>query len=187
MGQEEAHAGDGMQPIDGTQFDDLIMAGGGAQIIVTGNGQDEVWAGGGPDVVDAGNGKDLIMGQGGPDDLSGGNGKDILIGGAGPDVLTGGRGADVFVYSTANDASGHQETITDFDVAVDRIDLSAWGSMFQYADGPQAYGIWSAQHDQDAVIFLDTDGRVEGEHPAELSILLLGVNAASLDIDHFVV
>lgn len=225
----ESHDGEGTTQIAGTQFDDVIQAGGGAQTITAGNGQDEVWAGGGPDVVDAGNGKDLIMGQGGPDVLVGGNGKDVLIGGAGPDILTGGRGADVFVYEAASDApargdSGGEdhgddhgeafsnsdlsllpgaefanfvlaggdagsrgETITDFDVAMDRIDFCAFGTMFQYADGPQAHAIWSEQQGQDTVVLLDTDGNVSGGNPAELSILLLGVNAASLDIENFVV
>jgi len=227
--ESESHDVEGMTQIAGTQFDDLIQAGGGAQTITTGNGQDEVWAGGGPDVVDAGNGKDLIMGQGGPDVLVGGNGKDVLIGGAGPDILTGGRGADVFVYEAVSDApargdsdgedhgDGHgeassnsamnlfpgakvadflqadgdagsrEETITDFDVTMDRIDFSAFGTFFQYADGPQAHAIWSEQQGQDTVVFLDADGNVFGGNPAELSMLLMGVNAASLDIENFVV
>lgn len=223
--ESESHDGDGTTQIVGTQFDDLIQAGGSAQTITTGNGQDEVWAGGGPDAVDSGNGKDLIMGQGGPDVLVGGNGKDVLIGGVGPDILTGGRGADVFVYEAASDApargdsdgedhaeassnsalnlllgaefadfvqagsdaGGREETITDFDVAMDRIDFSAFETMFQYADSPQAHAIWSEQQGKDTVVFLDTNGNVSGGNPAELSILLVGVNAVSLDIDNFVI
>ncbi|WP_312259643.1 hypothetical protein [Limnohabitans sp.] len=199
--------GDEAAVITGTQFDDLIEAGGGSQTIHTGNGQDEVCAGGGPDWVDAGNGIDLLMGEGGPDVLMGGNGKDVLIGGAGPDQLTGGRGADVFVYQATSDApsrgesdggdeqagdhgsehAGRLETITDFDMANDHIDFSALGLELQMADGPLAHAIWAEQHMDGAMLYLDTDGQVSGGNPAELSILLLGVDAASLDIEHFVV
>jgi Ca2+-binding RTX toxin-like protein len=157
--------------------------------------------------VDAGNGIDLLMGEGGPDVLMGGNGKDVLIGGAGPDQLTGGRGADVFVYQATSDApsrgesdggdeqagdhgsehAGRLETITDFDMANDHIDFSALGLELQMADGQQAHAIWAEQHMDGAMLYLDTDGQVSGGNPAELSILLLGVDAASLDIEHFVV
>lgn len=202
-GHDDGHDdgdGDGSTVISGTQFDDLIEAGGGGQTISTGNGQDEVWAGGGPDVVDTGNGKDLLMGEGGPDVLVGGNGKDLLMGGAGPDELTGGRGADVFVYTATSDApsrggsgegdevhGGRIETITDFNTAIDCIDFSAFGLELQMADGPQVHAIWAEEHMEGAMLYLDTDGQVSGGNPAELSILLLGVNAASLDIEHFVV
>ena len=51
--------------------------------------------------------------------LDGGIGDDVLIGGEGNDTLTGGEGEDLFVFG---DGHGH-DTITDFDVADDRIDL----------------------------------------------------------------
>lgn len=66
---------------------------------------------------------DLLAGGAGADLLSGGSGDDILMDGAGADTLTGGAGADVFVLS----ADGAQDTITDFAMGVDRIDLSSWG------------------------------------------------------------
>lgn len=197
-GHDDGHGG-GSSVIYGTQFDDVIEAGGGPQTILTGNGQDEVWAGGGPDVVDTGNGKDLLMGQGGPDELMGGNGQDVLVGGPGPDQLTGGHGPDVFVYNATSDApargesvggdehSGHMETITDFDPATDHIDFSALALELQMAEGPQAHAIWAEPHRDGAMLYLDTNGQVEGGHPAEMSILLMGVSAGSLDIEHFVV
>jgi len=33
---------------------------------------------------------------------------------------------------------------------------------------------------------VDTNGTVDGDHPAEMSILLLGVEAATLTIDDFI-
>ena len=69
------------------------------------------------------------------DRINGGAGADTLTGGADADILTGGAGADVFVYNSRLDsyrnytASGtkQSDTITDFNAAEDRIDLSSIG------------------------------------------------------------
>jgi Ca2+-binding RTX toxin-like protein len=55
--------------------------------------------------------------------VSGGGGNDTLIGGAGNDTLTGGAGADVFVFSGTIDS----DTIRDFAVSQDKLDLRAFG------------------------------------------------------------
>ncbi|MGB7242196.1 MAG: calcium-binding protein, partial [Sulfitobacter sp.] len=60
------------------------------------------------------------------DHLSGGNGDDRLIDFAGADTLTGGAGADTFVL-VADDSDDH---ISDFEVGVDLIDVSAWGRIY---------------------------------------------------------
>ena len=65
---------------------------------------------------------DLLVGRVGDDRLSGGAGADILLDGAGQDVLTGGAGADTFVLV----ADGALDRITDFDPAMDALDLSGW-------------------------------------------------------------
>ena len=54
------------------------------------------------------------------DSLDGGLGDDTLIGGEGNDTLTGGDGADTFIFG----AGDGDDTITDFDVGNDVIDLS---------------------------------------------------------------
>lgn len=54
---------------------------------------------------------------------TGGSGADVLMDGAGSDTLTGGAGADVFIFS----ADGKPDTIADFELGKDRIDISAWG------------------------------------------------------------
>ena len=61
----------------------------------------------------------LVLGRAGGT-LSGGAGADILRDGAGADTLRGGAGADVFVLT----ADGKADTILDFEVGRDRIDLT---------------------------------------------------------------
>jgi Ca2+-binding RTX toxin-like protein len=69
---------------------------------------------------------DILAGGGGNDTLSGGAGDDVLMDGAGEDQMTGGAGADIFVIS----ADGVRDTIIDFDVTQDRIDLSAYEMLY---------------------------------------------------------
>jgi Ca2+-binding RTX toxin-like protein len=67
-------------------------------------------------------GFDIIQGHNGNDVLNAGAGSDILRDGAGTDSLTGGAGVDVFILSV----DGESDTITDFTVGEDRLDLSLW-------------------------------------------------------------
>jgi Ca2+-binding RTX toxin-like protein len=82
-------------------------------------------------------GDDTIFGAGGHDALVGGRGDDTISGGFGVDTMTGGGGADVFRFGSptaptvipwavVGDALG--DRITDFEVGVDTIDLSALGT-----------------------------------------------------------
>jgi Ca2+-binding RTX toxin-like protein len=74
-----------------------------------------------------GNSADNILdGKAGNDTLSGGAGHDRLIGGSGFDQLTGGADADTFVFGAneANLSTGALDTITDFQVGLDHIDLA---------------------------------------------------------------
>ncbi|WP_052954706.1 calcium-binding protein [Microvirga vignae] len=75
--------------------------------------------------LDGGGGNDLLSGGSGNDTLEGGlrYGYDTLVGGAGSDVLTGGLGQDVFGFDAVPGA-GNVDTITDFGVGTDKIQLS---------------------------------------------------------------
>ena len=66
---------------------------------------------------------DTITGGAGTDVLNGAGGADRIVGGAGNDTLTGGTGNDTFVFNVASNA-GNADTITDFNAAVDLIELS---------------------------------------------------------------
>ncbi|WP_261341454.1 hypothetical protein [Fuscovulum blasticum] len=84
----------------------------------------------GADTLTGGEAGDLLLGGAGDDLLSGGGGADLIRDGAGADTLSGGAGADVFVL----DADGAADRISDFQVGIDQIDLSAWGRVFDAAD-----------------------------------------------------
>ncbi len=104
-----------------------------ANTITTGATTDEVHAAGGNDTVKAGDGNDALYGDGGNDalygengndKLYGGDGADKLIGGAGDDQLTGGSGVDTFVFGPGSGS----DTVTDFIIGTDKIDLTAFTS-----------------------------------------------------------
>ena len=68
---------------------------------------------------------DMLSGGAGNDQINGGNGNDIILDGAGEDRLTGGNGADTFILIE----DGEDDTIADFNVAMDRIDLSDFNQL----------------------------------------------------------
>ncbi len=98
---------------------DLILAGAGSDQVNSGGQNDQVYGGGEDDEINGGDGEDRLFGESGNDQLVGGLGNDLLWGGQGEDILVGGDGADIFalVYGEGVD------TITDFEVGVDRIGL----------------------------------------------------------------
>ncbi|MHC8294133.1 M10 family metallopeptidase C-terminal domain-containing protein [Pseudomonas sp. LB3P58] len=75
---------------------------------------------------------EIFYGGAGNDTINGGAGGDILVGGAGIDKLTGGTGADTFRFVAQSDSyrnatASFDDTITDFDVTQDKIDLAGLG------------------------------------------------------------
>lgn len=117
----------GGKVIGSINSDNLLGGAGDDEIFGLGNG-DVIRAGGGDDFLAGGMGNDALFGAQGDDSLNGSNGMDILAGGAGTDKLTGGAGADVFVFASSQDSrsgKGSRDTIIDFMVGVDKIDLHA--------------------------------------------------------------
>jgi Ca2+-binding RTX toxin-like protein len=82
----------------------------------------------GDDTLNGVGGNDTLLGGDGFDKLFGGAGIDTLVGGAGRDVLNGGADADTFRYLSIADtgtSGATRDSIADFAVGVDKIDLSA--------------------------------------------------------------
>ena len=95
--------------------------------------------------------------------ITGGAGDDTLNGGLGNDRLTGGDGSDSFVFSTTLNTRTNLDSIVDFDVAHDSIELSL--TIFAaLSAGPlsaDAFFIGAAAHDaDDRIIYNDVTGRL---------------------------
>ena len=78
------------------------------------------------DILTGGNGGDVRSGGAGQDLLQGGDGRDILMDGTGNDTLSGGADTDIFVLTR----DGAEDVITDYQVGIDRLDLTGWGRIY---------------------------------------------------------
>ncbi|MEJ5975353.1 SdiA-regulated domain-containing protein [Novosphingobium sp. PS1R-30] len=105
--------------LTGTSGEDLIGGLLGNDTLYGLDGNDKLWGGLGNDKLFGGNGNDMLSGDFGNDELDGGAGDDMLFGDTGDDKLTGGAGRDTFGFSLF----GGKDTITDFNVAEDRLML----------------------------------------------------------------
>ncbi len=110
--------------------------------------------GGGLLVGTAGN--DILQGHNGNDQISAGTGDDILRDGDGSDTMTGGAGTDTFILSR----DGLTDTITDFTLGEDKLDLSLWPllrDVSQLTFSIQSYGMDVAYGDE-LLIVRSADG-----------------------------
>lgn len=98
-----------------------------------------------------------VNGSNGRDTLIGTAGDDVLTGGLGADTLTGLAGADLFVFNTLSDGV---DTITDFQLLQDRIELTrVLQSLGVVSADPIASGhVRCVQSGANALIAVDPDG-----------------------------
>ncbi|WP_425039776.1 LamG-like jellyroll fold domain-containing protein [Primorskyibacter sp. S187A] len=124
-GDDTMAGGDGADDIRGGDDEDRLFGNDGADILRGESGDDE---------LSGGNGDDTLSGSSGNDLLRGGNGADRMIGGSGRDTLEGGSGADLFVFTSETDSpqGSARDTIADFEVGVDLIDLSGFAGTFSF-------------------------------------------------------
>jgi hypothetical protein len=90
------------------------------------------------DNLDGGFDADAIYGLAGNDLIDGGLENDTIVGGAGNDTLTGGAGEDSFVFELGDQGTTEtpaQDTITDFELGVDHLDISNFVSAFSSDTG----------------------------------------------------
>lgn len=135
-GKDTLNGDDGDDTIEGNIGNDTITGGAGDDTVRGGNNRDTIDGGDGADFLRGNNGVDFVNGDAGDDRVEGGNGNDRLDGGdgndkinggAGKDTLTGGEGSDTFIFNSADESPNttSSDIITDFEVGVDFIDLSA--------------------------------------------------------------
>jgi len=157
LGGDVLFGGSNNDSIDGGDGADEIYGGSGTDTIVGGDGIDTLRGGNGQDDLSGDAGNDKLFGQGGNDDLDGGanndtlfggDGADTLAGGAGDDELSGGAGEDTFVFENG---SGN-DTITDFSLTDDTLDLSASATDFANAAAVQDAATETTQDSQSGVL-----------------------------------
>ncbi|SDE32338.1 calcium-binding protein [Kordiimonas lacus] len=162
-GADTVYGANGFDTIGGGAGDDILYGLGGPDIIYGGDGDDAIYGGNGDptnfhrlsegesftivqrlfggegnDSLIGGDGAELHYGGAGNDKLYGRGGDDTLHGGAGDDWLSGGDGNDTFITGDGADTvyfdfDNSVNTVTDFDVAEDRIviDNHAWAVLFE--------------------------------------------------------
>ena len=151
----------------------------GVEAFIAGSGNDNIdlshftvgtglYGGAGDDMIRGGAGIDRLEGDNGVDTLYGGNANDFLRGGNGGDFLFGQEGADAFIF----DRGGATDTIGDFEIGKDKLDLSAFD--FQSASEVLTYG---QQSGANTVLWLP-----QGE-----TIVLLNVMLSQLSSTDFIV
>ncbi|PNB71284.1 hypothetical protein C1X64_25740 [Pseudomonas sp. GW456-E7] len=125
----------------------------GYDVIYGANIAEVIYGGTGDDTIYGNDGNDTIYGGTGSDALDGGNGNDILDAGTSSNsVLTGGAGADTFVINRG--ASYIGQTITDFDVSADRLDLRQVG----ISDIETLNRLFEVSYDDKLLFTINTNG-----------------------------
>lgn len=135
-GDDQINGAAGADEIGGGAGDDTVSAGAGNDVVYGGKGDgadtgtndvingetgnDTLFGAGGNDALSGGDGNDILYNGGGNDTVTGDAGDDTLWGGGGDDQLAGGAGSDVFAFAVGNG----NDTVTDFSIADDTLDLS---------------------------------------------------------------
>ena len=114
------------------------------------------------DNLDGGFDADAIYGLAGNDILQGSSGDDTILGASGNDTLTGGAGEDSFVFELGDQGTVDtpaQDTITDFEVGVDHLDISDFLSSFASETGVELSDLVDLREEGgNTIISLKSDG-----------------------------
>ncbi len=129
-----------------------------------------------PDTLSGEGGNDRIVGLVGDDTINGGDGNDRIFGNSGADIIDGGDGDDLLTGQQGGDTfivglNAGNDAISDFDGAVDLIDLSAHG--FADLDAIKA-------------VTTDVNGSAVIDLGGSASLRLIGVLENTLALDDFI-
>ena len=184
---------DNLQAVPGG--DSLLNGYAGTDVLNGDSGNDTGYGGDGDDHLYGNGGNDLLLGESGSDRLLGHAGDDTLSGGSGNDTLSGGLGADVFRFDALPDAATNRDTISDFNVSDDTIELenAVFTSLLNpgtlaadsFRSGP---GASSALDADDYLIYDSSSGALyydaggsAGVGPVQIAALATGLALSSLD------
>jgi Ca2+-binding RTX toxin-like protein len=173
LGNDYLNGETGNDTIAGDEGDDYLEGQAGDDSLLGGLGNDALFGGDGFDSLLGGAGNDALLGGTGNDTLLGGDGDDYLLAGADFNTLTGGNGADIFVYDTY---SGQVDTITDFNVNQDVLDLRGLFSSLGVAATPDYLKL--VQSGADTLVQIDTNGTTNGANFTTL-VTLTSMNNTS--------
>jgi hypothetical protein len=120
-GNDGLFGGDGNDSLNGDGDDDYLVGG---------NGTNSLYGGDGNDSLNDGDGDGYLVGGAGADGLYGGLGADQFFSGPGSDWMVGSAGGDTFVFLPGDGL----DTITDFNVVEDRVNLGAMPGIDSLAD-----------------------------------------------------
>jgi VCBS repeat-containing protein len=174
-GNDVYYAGAGDDKITGDNGTDTIYGQQGTDTVSGNNQVDVLYGGSGNDIIDGGSGNDILYGGSGNDTIGGSADNDTIIGGYGADALTGDTGADTFVFLSLLDTN---DTINDFQVGIDKLDLQAiYSGTLSFDSGHAGSGAVNANSvsffakDGNTTVIVDTDGNTA---TAEFAIKLTG-------------
>lgn len=123
LGDDYIYGGSGRDKAYGDKGRDYVYGGTEDDLVDGGAHDDFVFGDEGDDKVKGRQGNDFLYGGEGDDELQGGKNRDVLEGGLGNDILIGGSHADSFVFQASENEG--TDTITDFEVGTDSLDLGS--------------------------------------------------------------
>lgn len=189
LGNNNLDGANGNDVVVGDSGNDTLYGGNGDDTLAGKNGNDWLFGGDGADVIYAHAGGDRLYGEEGDDTLyssvqnstlSGGAGDDLLVARmdkGGDHLLSGGDGADTFDFTYPNIRKASINTITDFDLAEDRLTVEGM-DLFAFA---ALNGRSFVQDGDQAVINLGNGGtiRLDGADAGLLNDMIWPVLVAS--------
>lgn len=183
FGNDTIFAGTGNDRLYGDDGHDSLYSVSGNDYLNGGAGNDKLFAGSGDDKLYGGTGNDVLVGETGKDYLNGGDGSDILNGGADADTLVGGAGNDVFVFDSQS--IGSRDTIADFNLALDSIDISDLLSGFDPVQDSIHDFVTLKPSGSNTILSVDIDG-TGNQFQSSAIALIKNVSLDSSDLDTLV-
>ncbi len=180
---------EGAVEIEGTDGNDIILAGTDVEVTFAGAGDDVVFGAEHDQVIFGDQGNDVLFGEGGAEQMHGDEGDDTLVGGDGSDLIVGGQGADV-IYGGTGDDTIYSAHVYETELEPDTFDVVAAGTGDDAIYVSQGAALISLGEGADDVM-IHSDFGVEDNDPVAVITdfdpatdqILLGVHVTSFDFE----